>query len=115
MRIDERVLISGAGPVGLVAAANLVAGHEVDRDAVLTGLLDHVASAADDWAGVASAYRRACVTIGRAVRVELSDETFTGTAAETKATVQVKLDIVKNKRIPWLRIDKPGSIVACHG
>ncbi|TMJ42623.1 MAG: FAD-dependent monooxygenase, partial [Alphaproteobacteria bacterium] len=24
MRIDERVLISGAGPVGLVAAANLV-------------------------------------------------------------------------------------------
>src|SRR5262249_28331601 len=48
------------------------------------------------------------------VHASQGDTEFTGTAAETKATVQVKLDVLKNKRLPWLRIDKPASIVACN-
>src|SRR5205085_11612992 len=40
------------------------------------------------------------------------DTEFTGTAAETKATVRVRLDVVKNKRIPWMRIEKPEAIVS---
>ncbi len=46
------------------------------------------------------------------VHASQGDTEFTGTAAETKATVRLKLDLVKNKRIPWLRIDKPASLVA---
>lgn len=48
------------------------------------------------------------------VHASQGDTEFTGTAAETKATVRVKLDLVKSKRIPWLRIEKPGAIVAVH-
>jgi amidase len=46
------------------------------------------------------------------VHASQGDTEFTGTAAETKATVRVKLDIVKKKRIPWMRIEKPESIVS---
>jgi amidase len=46
------------------------------------------------------------------VHASQGDTEFTGTAAETKATVRVKLDIVKKKRIPWMRIEKPDSIVS---
>ena len=48
------------------------------------------------------------------VHASQGDTEFTGTAAETKATVRVSLDVVKRKRIPGLRIEKPGSIVAVH-
>jgi amidase len=48
------------------------------------------------------------------VHASQGDTEFTGTAAETKATVRVTLDLVKRKRIPGLRIEKPGSIVAVH-
>jgi amidase len=48
------------------------------------------------------------------VHASQGDTEFTGTAAETKATVRVKLDVVKNKKIPWMRIEKPGSIIAVH-
>lgn len=48
------------------------------------------------------------------VHASQGDTEFTGTAAETKATVRVKLDVVKNKKIPWMRIEKPSSIVAIH-
>lgn len=48
------------------------------------------------------------------VHASQGDTEFTGTAAETKATVRVKLDIVKAKKIPWMRIDKPDSLVAVH-
>lgn len=47
------------------------------------------------------------------VHASQGDTEFTGTAAETKATVQVKLNVVKNKRIPWLRVEKPDSLIAC--
>ncbi len=46
------------------------------------------------------------------VHASQGDTEFTGTAAETMATVQVKLHLIKNKRIPWMRIDKPESLVA---
>ena len=39
---------------------------------------------------------------------------FTGTAAETCATVRVKLNLIKGKKIPWLRVEKPDAIVAIH-
>jgi len=46
------------------------------------------------------------------VHASQGDTEFTGTAAETKATVRVKLELVKKKRIPWMRIEKPDSIVS---
>jgi acetamidase/formamidase len=46
------------------------------------------------------------------VHASQGDTEFTGTAAETKATVRVRLDVIKAKRIAWMRIEKPGSIVS---
>ncbi len=46
------------------------------------------------------------------VHASQGDTEFTGTAAETQSTVRVKLDLIKGKRVPWLRIEKPGSIIA---
>jgi len=48
------------------------------------------------------------------VHASQGDTEFTGTAAETKATVRIRLDLIKQKRIPWMRIEKPASIVAVH-
>lgn len=48
------------------------------------------------------------------VHASQGDTEFTGTAAETKATVRVKLDVIKAKRIPWMRIEKPESLIAVH-
>lgn len=48
------------------------------------------------------------------VHASQGDTEFTGTAAETKATVQVKLDLIKAKKIPWMRIEKPDSLVAIN-
>ena len=30
------------------------------------------------------------------------------------ATVRLKLDVIKGKRVPWMRIEKPESIVSVH-
>ncbi len=46
------------------------------------------------------------------VHASQGDTEFTGTAAETRACVRLKLDLVKGKRIPWMRIEKPQSLVA---
>ncbi len=48
------------------------------------------------------------------VHASQGDTEFTGTAAETKATVRVRLELVKQKRIPWVRIEKPDSIVSLY-
>jgi BirA family biotin operon repressor/biotin-[acetyl-CoA-carboxylase] ligase len=77
----------------IAVSANQVAGRPVDREAVLVGLLDRLAVLMEDWTAVASAYRRRCVTIGRPVRVELSDETFTGTAADVSDEGHLLVDI----------------------
>jgi len=46
------------------------------------------------------------------VHASQGDTEFTGTAAETKATVRLHLGLIKNKRIPWMRIEKPDAIVS---
>jgi acetamidase/formamidase len=46
------------------------------------------------------------------VHASQGDTEFTGTAAETTATVRVRLDVVKKKVIPGVRIEKPGAVVA---
>ena len=46
------------------------------------------------------------------VHASQGDTEFTGTAAETKSTVRLKLELLKGKRFRSLRIDKPDSIVA---
>jgi amidase len=48
------------------------------------------------------------------VHASQGDTEFSGTAAETKATVRLKLDLIKKKPIPWMRIEKPASLVAIH-
>lgn len=48
------------------------------------------------------------------VHASQGDTEFTGTAAETKATVRIHLDLIKNKRLPWMRIEKRDSIVSIH-
>jgi acetamidase/formamidase len=48
------------------------------------------------------------------VHASQGDTEFSGTAAETQATVRLHLDLVKGQRIAWMRIDKPTSIVAVH-
>jgi acetamidase/formamidase len=48
------------------------------------------------------------------VHASQGDTEFTGTAAETKATVRLHLDLLKNKRIPWMRIEKPESVVSVY-
>ena len=64
------------------------AGREVDREALLVELLVGVEgryaglSQERGRAGLASEYRARCTTIGRVVRVDLADESFTGTACD---------------------------------
>jgi amidase len=48
------------------------------------------------------------------VHASQGDTEFSGTAAETCATVRLRLDLLKGKRVPWLRIDKPESLVAVN-
>jgi acetamidase/formamidase len=46
------------------------------------------------------------------VHASQGDTEFTGTAAETNATVRLRLELVKGRRPPGIRIEKPHSIVA---
>jgi acetamidase/formamidase len=48
------------------------------------------------------------------VHASQGDTEFSGTAAETKATVRLTLDVIKEKRVPWLRIEKPEAIIATY-
>lgn len=48
------------------------------------------------------------------VHASQGDTEFTGTAAETNATVRVKLEVIKGKRLSWMRIEKPASIVSVY-
>lgn len=48
------------------------------------------------------------------VHASQGDTEFTGTAAETKATVRLHLDLLPAKRTPWLRIEKPHSLIATY-
>jgi amidase len=46
------------------------------------------------------------------VHASQGDTEFSSTAAETNSTVRVKFELIKNKKIPWMRIEKPTSIVS---
>jgi len=46
------------------------------------------------------------------VHASQGDTEFSGTAAETKATVRLRLELEKGKRIPGMRIEKPKSVIA---
>jgi acetamidase/formamidase len=48
------------------------------------------------------------------VHASQGDTEFTGTAAETKAVVRLRLELKKGQQIPGMRIEKPGSLVAIH-
>jgi amidase len=48
------------------------------------------------------------------VHASQGDTEFTGTAAETQATVRMRVDVIKGKRVPWMRILKPQSIVSVY-
>jgi acetamidase/formamidase len=48
------------------------------------------------------------------VHASQGDTEFTGTAAETRATVRLRLDLKKRRQIPGVRIEKPGSLIAVH-
>lgn len=46
------------------------------------------------------------------VHASQGDTEFSGTAAETCATVRLRLDLIKGRRVPWARIEKPRSILS---
>lgn len=48
------------------------------------------------------------------VHASQGDTEFSGTAAETMSTVRLKLELVKGKSVPWMRIEKPDSIVSVY-
>jgi acetamidase/formamidase len=48
------------------------------------------------------------------VHASQGDTEFTGTAAETKATVRVKLELLTDNTVLWMRIEKPDAIIAVN-
>jgi amidase len=46
------------------------------------------------------------------VHASQGDTEFTGTAAETKSTVRLHFEVLKGRAVPWMRIEKPTSIVS---
>ena len=48
------------------------------------------------------------------VHASQGDTEFTGTAAETKSTVRLHFELLKKKRMPYLRIEKPDALIALH-
>ncbi len=48
------------------------------------------------------------------VHASQGDTEFTGTAAETRSTVRLRLDLIKGESPPWVRIIKPDSIVCLN-
>ncbi len=48
------------------------------------------------------------------VHASQGDTEFTGTAAETTATVRLHLELIKGKKTSWMRIEKPDSIIALY-
>lgn len=83
----------------IAVSANHVAGHDVDRDALLAALLDRLGALIGRWDDVGAAYRANCVTIGRHVRVEMVHETFTGVAVDVTAEGHLVVDLDDGGRL----------------
>ncbi|MGH9069125.1 MAG: biotin--[acetyl-CoA-carboxylase] ligase [Acidimicrobiales bacterium] len=85
-------------PPGAVALDQLV-GFAVDRDQLLVAVLVALEGRLRSLSGPAGQatqaadYRRRCTTLGRLVRVELGDETFTGTVADVTPEGHLLVDI----------------------
>ncbi|MGI8684338.1 MAG: biotin--[acetyl-CoA-carboxylase] ligase, partial [Acidimicrobiales bacterium] len=86
------VSLAGPWPAGAVSA-EAAAGRPVDIDPLLDAVLAALADRYGDWAAVASEHRRACATLGRTVRVDLADESFTGTAADITDDGHLLVDV----------------------
>lgn len=99
------VSAAGPWPPGAVSAEE-AAGRPVDTDALLDAVLAGVSDRRGDWPAVASEYRRDCATLGRTVRVELPDETFTGVAADVDDDGRLLVDVG-----PCLRTVTAGDVV----
>ena len=63
--------------VAIATSLNREAGRPVDRDALLSALLDGIDT---EWADVADRYASSVATVGRQVRVDLPGETVMGRA-----------------------------------
>ncbi len=48
------------------------------------------------------------------VHASQGDTEFTGTAAETQSTVRLSLDLVRGRRVPGIRVEKPDALVTIH-
>ncbi|HWC39452.1 MAG TPA: biotin--[acetyl-CoA-carboxylase] ligase [Acidimicrobiales bacterium] len=76
-----------------------LAGGEVDRAALLVALLSgledryRALSSRGGQLAQAGEYRRRCTTVGRVVRVELADETFTGSVADVSDEGHLLVDV----------------------
>ena len=68
----------------IATAINHIAGHDVDRDHVLTQLLTRFDARYDELlhGGIVDAWRRASATLGRRVRVDLGSEIVEGVASD---------------------------------
>lgn len=86
------VSAAGPWPPGAVSAES-AAGRPLSVDALLDGVLAGLSARYGDWAAVASEHRRACATLGRTVRVDLADESFTGTAADVTDDGHLLVDV----------------------
>jgi BirA family biotin operon repressor/biotin-[acetyl-CoA-carboxylase] ligase len=92
----------------IAIAASEVVGHEVDREALLQHFLDRFAEhysalvEPGGWRGTLLNYRRSSSTLGKDVRVELPDETFTGKAVEVtgEGHLLVKTRSGEVRRVP---------------
>ena len=92
----------GAGAVAVGIGMNVAwappgaarLGEGVSRDAVVDALLASLGGWLDaGWPAVGEAYRDACVTVGREVRVEFTDgSTFEGTATDIDAGGRLIVD-----------------------
>ncbi|MGH9207251.1 MAG: biotin--[acetyl-CoA-carboxylase] ligase, partial [Acidimicrobiales bacterium] len=82
-----------------VALSDVSGARPAQREALLTALLDSLAwryadlESAGGWERQGRAYRRHCSTLGQEVRIEMPDETFTGTAADVTPEGHLIVDV----------------------
>jgi len=96
---------------GRVVALNHLTAAPVDLEAVLTAYLERLAryvSLWEDQAGaLVQAYRSGLATIGRAVRVELPEGSFTGTAVDLDQDGALVVEVLGGER----RLVRAGDVV----
>ena len=92
--VGLNVSSSAPWPPGAVSAEE-AAGRAVSVDGLLDAFLSSLGEryGSGDWTPVASDYRRACTTLGRVVRVNLPDESFTGAAADVSDDGHLLVDV----------------------